>query len=150
MYLAVPVFPEAGDRNQSSTVGWIGIHYIKTVSNRQTGQAKLEEKNAFFEKSWEDFQTSDLQHFAYLRRIIPDMTSDRYVYAEQNSDKQYYAGSPFIFEEVYQPFSERNGNKPLWLLVSLILGFGAWTLVVGPRSFKKDPETLLYPELADY
>jgi hypothetical protein len=70
-------------------------------------------------------------------------------HAEQNSDKQYYADSPFILEEIYQPFSGRNGNKPLWLLVSLILGFGVWTLVVGLRAFKKDPETLLYPELAD-
>ncbi|MES2809281.1 MAG: hypothetical protein V4619_11675 [Bacteroidota bacterium] len=116
---------------------WIGIKYQKTISNRLSEEEKTRAFEAFAKQSEIDFDNRDLTTFTYLDRIGPNRELSFF------ADAITFSGvndAPFIvLVPRWSRFEDRNGDKDLWLIGSLLFGALLFTITVSLIPLKAEP-----------
>jgi membrane associated rhomboid family serine protease len=129
IYYVTPILAKADDSASHECRAWYGMEYSETISNRDDDDVKQKKYEAFYDESWDKFLASDLDSFTYLERTPPSDDRDGYLKAIKEQ-KVFSSTDPVILSPVYEPFEARIGEKPKWFWLSLLIGFGVFTLMV--------------------
>ncbi len=123
VYMPCPIFDADYAQLKPDTLkllAWLGIKYKKTISNRLTAQEKQQEFNRFVKESQDDFDKRDLTKFSYLDRIGPGSELNKY--ADAVTFSGVYNVPFIILVPKWGNYEDRNGDKGLWFIGSLIIG----------------------------
>lgn len=121
IYFVLPIWPDIKDTSSPSCNAWLAVSYFKRISNRISQEKKDAEYKQFVYTSSEDFKTKNVQDFSYLERLGSTVESKYYKSAINNS-RIFDEGHKTILLPAHNSFESRNGNKLLWLIISIIGG----------------------------
>lgn len=132
IYVAAPILVKESDTIYGSCLGWLGFEYKKTVSNRLDDNEKDTEFRVFADKCQADFEKNDIKKFVYIERVRDNSEeAEAYQTALRNSPKSHLGPlRKLVFLPVYEPFENRTGNKLLWFVITLSIGFIGWLIMV--------------------
>ncbi|MCH5599767.1 hypothetical protein [Niabella ginsengisoli] len=138
--IAVPIFEAVGDTMvQRSCSYWLVHKYQKNISNRKSFEEKQQIFEDFKKGSISNFDTLQLNNINYLERIGNVDLFDVY-------ERAIYASSievpyrPVFFSMKTTSFSNRNGNKLLWSLVTFFMLCSIWMLALYLAKLKNENE----------
>lgn len=141
LYVAVPVFNSAADTTSGEPLCWLGLRYLKTISNSKSDQEKESEYGAFADASIDAFNAKDLSYFLYYERLDEGNGMKDYVTAARRVER--YKKVDMILVGKEEPFENRNGQKIPWLIGTLIGGPLLWLLLVlVPKTNERQMEVL--------
>lgn len=104
-----------------SPVAWLAFNYSKTIDNNLSANDKRREFKLFADDCQADFNKKPVDKFTYLDRLPYGKQLKNYKAAiAMRGDVT--GADPIILTPVYEPFSNRNGSKPAWLLGSFCVG----------------------------
>jgi rhomboid protease GluP len=144
VYLPCPIFDSKAALPKSGTItplAWLAIKYQKTIKNSLGAADKDREFNLFVKESQDDFDRRDLANFAYLDRIRPSREANRF--ADAVTFKGVNKTPYIILVPKWGRYEDRNGNKLLWLIGSLVIGILIFILMVATIPLKERTES--YP-----
>lgn len=131
IYVAAPLLEKESDTIYSSCLAWMGYKYSERISNRLSDEEKNDKYRVFAERSQADFESKDLFKFVYIERMRKSEDADAFREALKTSPKSMYGPqNKLIFLPVSEPFENRTGNKGMWIIVTLLIGFVGWLLMV--------------------
>ncbi|MFD2147912.1 hypothetical protein [Mucilaginibacter antarcticus] len=141
VYMPCPIFDTPNAHQAAEPLAWLGIKYQKTISNGLSGAEKTQEFEMFTKKSQDDFDKRDLTTFTYLDRIGP--SSELKTFADAVTFSGVYDTPFIILVPRWGNFEDRNGDKGLWLIVSLVIGTVLFILMIAAvplrdRALKND------------
>ncbi|MFT3750797.1 MAG: rhomboid family intramembrane serine protease [Agriterribacter sp.] len=128
LYFAVPIFEKAADTLANGVSAWLGVKYIKTISNRLEPQEKEAMYKNFVFDSKEDFAKLNLSGYLYFDRVGYSDDRDGYISAIANNG--IYSPNENILKGVKEPFEKRNGKTVPWLLGTSVGGLILWLIMV--------------------
>lgn len=116
---------------------WYCIHYRKQISNKLSNIEEKRLSDLFYEESVEDFRRTNLNNFVYLKRTGNNNEREGYQRAIRKSGIAGSENEINILEPVGEPFSERNGNKLLWIFATLITGLLVFLFILDLKYFNE-------------
>lgn len=129
IYIGLPIYGTANDTADKAAAAWMGIEYRKTISNNQGDEKKESEYKAFAEASQKQFEDLDPSQYAYLDRLANSDEHDGFMKAIAESPK-HIAGADVILKPINEPFTQRNGQKLPYTLMSLGIGALIWLIMI--------------------
>ncbi|MFV0164346.1 rhomboid family intramembrane serine protease [Empedobacter falsenii] len=128
IYVAMPIFESENDTSTNEPLGWLGVEYNKTISNRLEQNEKEAKYQEFANESQKDFDNKNVSKFVYLDRI--GNSDDRDGYIEAIKQNSVYKPNETILVGVNEPFEARNGKKLQWIFGSALIGSLVWLVML--------------------
>jgi rhomboid protease GluP len=128
IYVAMPIFESENDTLTNEPLGWLGVEYYKSISNRLEQNEKEEKYQAFANESQKDFDNKNVSAFVYLDRIGNSDDKDGYIEAIKKNTN--YKPNETILVGVNEPFEARNGKKLQWIFGSALIGSLVWLIMI--------------------
>lgn len=117
---------------------WLCINYQKQISSRLSEEQEEIEKKQFGEETEQNLKKINIDSFVYLQRVGNNNNRDGYAAAIKESNILKSNAVPIILEPMLTPFSERNGNRLLWIFGAFIIGAAVWLLIIFIPKFNED------------
>lgn len=130
IYVAMPIFETKKDASTNEPLGWLGIVYSESISNRLDENEKEAAYNEFAYESQKDFNNKNVSDFVYLDRIGNSDDSDGYIEAIKKNPNYKQKSNEIILIGVNEPFEARNGEKLQWIFGSALIGLLIWLAMV--------------------
>jgi rhomboid protease GluP len=144
IYAVSPVFEKTDDTlafemhgDTARVVGfsgvrvWLGSKFSKQVSNRLSEVEKKEKYQEFIRQSQQQFWLRRLEDFQCLDRIGNNDDRDGYLMAAQRSyNRPPSIEDPIIVVPMSESYENRNGSLFAWIIASLLIGAGFWSILV--------------------
>jgi rhomboid protease GluP len=138
IFVALPIFEKPEDTSTVEPLGWLGIEYRKTISNRLEQNEKEAAYQRFASESQSDFNRKNVSNFKYLDRI--GISGKKEGLLEAIKKNRYYKPNELVLIPVDEPFEARNGKKLPWIIGSFLAGTLIWLIML---LFPKVDETQL-------
>jgi rhomboid protease GluP len=133
IYVTVPMYPNVYDT--ARVISWLGVTYSKSISNNLEDKEKEDAYQAFAEESQKKFDAMNLNNFVYLSRVSKSDKSDGFNEALKQTVKRTDTNAAQIFIPVNEPFSDRNGSKLEWILITGGIALLIWLIMILIPSF---------------
>lgn len=130
LFVVLPIFDhQSNATSESSCKYWLGVEYYKQIKNNLTEEEKEQQYQAFLKESQADFDSKNLNNFAYLERLGNSDDSEYYDKALKNCDAFDTEGAT-IFIANNEPFENRNGDALGWVFGLIAIGSILWFIMV--------------------
>jgi membrane associated rhomboid family serine protease len=131
IYAVVPIFEKPSDTISSIPSSWLAVEYSERISNRLTASEKEKKFHEFTNKSELDFRNKNLSDFKYLDHLGNSDQKDGLTKAvENNKFFKNKSTDPIILKGINEPFENRNGNKLIDLIISIIVCSLIWLIMI--------------------
>lgn len=111
---------------------WIGIYYTEKIDKRVGIDEKDVARRTFLQASWKDFMEKDFTKAIYLETMShhSDRKEYEYTLAVSPSPPAGSVQDLIILEARWEPFSQRNGNRLIYTLLTFMLGSVIWGFIL--------------------
>lgn len=121
-YVVSPITINRYDAARTNYPVWYGLSFEKNINNTLDEKEKEKLWNEFHNKSIEEFENKDLMEFKYFERISYNDKYENYSKAVEKTKLNSDSLKPIILIPVNDDFENRNGNKMLLAIITLIVG----------------------------
>ncbi|TWF42586.1 membrane associated rhomboid family serine protease [Chitinophaga polysaccharea] len=130
IYVALPIYAQAGDTLGNTCQAWYGIVYTKSISNRLNDEKKRAAYKQFLADSEAAFDSLDVTQFSFLKRAENNDDRDGLRKAIKKSSKYSNAAAPVLLLPKKTPFSQKDNALLQALLIALIVVISLWCIMV--------------------
>lgn len=143
LYVALPLFDDKSETNNTDCSAWLGVNYSKTISNKLSEEEKEKKFQDFTNESQKDFDNKNINEFIYLERIANSDAAEGFKEAIKENPKYNSIDAP-VLVAINEPFQNRTGNSFAWIFISFGIASIVWLTMILLAKF--DPGKLLYFE----
>jgi rhomboid protease GluP len=126
-YVLAPICSTAVESSAQGKV-WLGFKYHHSMSNSASDAEKNSAYDSFVRQSLQAFNAEDPQQYKYLEALGRNSDRKRYEKTLQLAD--YRIAAPVILIPRLEPFEQRTGDRPVWLVAAFTIGSLVWSIMV--------------------